>query len=301
MKISIIGLGGISQKYYLPVLSSNENLELQIFARTADTIQKTQSIWRIQKSAVSIEDVIVWSPDAAFVLSPSSTHYEIVKKLMKSGIDIFVEKPATLHTEQTQELAELSHDLGRICMVGFNRRFAPLHQRGKEYWGSRKTEFAEFVKFRKSPFHESARDHIYDDTIHLVDAMRFFCGEVTLAHKELRMDRQLITCTGIFNLVDGGIATVINTMRSGEWRENYILSGDGLTMEIQAFSALSTYQGDEHRSWNENYAGGTDPLISRGFFGEINHFLQCVSTRQNPQTDLSDSILTQKLVENLSD
>lgn len=301
MKVAVIGLGGISQKYYLPILSGKEGLDLQILARTNESIQKTQSVWNIARAADSISDVIHWKPEVAFVLTPSATHYEIVKTLLENEVDVFVEKPATLQVEQTMELAELSARMGRICMVGFNRRYSPLHQRGKDWWEKRKVEFATFSKFRKNPFHKNARDHIYDDTIHIIDIMRFFCGEGELIHKELRMEEQIVTIAGIFRLENGGIATIVNTMRSGEWREEYTLTGDGSTLDIQAFSALSVYQETEQLSWKENYGGGDDPLVGRGFSGEIDHFLSCVKTRKNPQTDLSDSIRTQRLVEKLAE
>jgi predicted dehydrogenase len=90
-------------------------------------------------------------------------------------------------------------------------------------------------------------------------------------------------------------------MRSGEWRENYILSGDGFTMEIDSFLKLTIFQGDEKRSWMENYPGGSEILAGRGFLGEINHFMNCFRTRQNPQTDLTDSVKTQTLVESITD
>jgi len=301
MKVSIIGLGGIAQKSYLPILSANASLDLQVFSRTQTSTQKAQAVWGIVNTADNLSEVISWKPDAAFVLTNSAAHYEIVKKLLENDIDVFVEKPATFHVEQTIELAELSQKLDRVCMVGFNRRFAPIHRRGKEYWGNRRIEFAEFTKLRTKPFHDDIRSHIYDDTIHLLDVMRYFCGEVTLAHKELRMDNQLVTCTGMFNLEQGGIAIIKNCMRSGEWRENYTLSGDGLTMEIESFSRLSTFQGDEQRSWKENYPAGSDILTGRGFLGEIDHFLNCVKTHEKPITDLVDSIKTQRLVEALTD
>ena len=186
-------------------------------------------------------------------------------------------------------------------MVGFNRRFTPIHRRGKEYWGSRKIELAEFTKLRTKPFHDDIRSHIYDDTIHLLDTMRYFCGEVTLAHKEIRKDEHLVTCTAMFAIEQGGIGIVKNCMRSGEWRENYILSGDGITMEMESFSRLSIFQGDEQRSWKENYPAGSEILVGRGFSGEIDHFLNCIRTRENPLTDLADSVKTQKLVEAITD
>ena len=300
MNISIIGLGGIAEVYYLPILNLHENVNLQVYARTRTSVQKAAAKWKINSSAYSLSDVIRSKPDAAFVLTNSDSHYEIVKELLRNSIDVYVEKPATLHLEQSMELSDLAAANACICMVGFNRRFAPIHQRGKEYWGSRNIELAEFTKLRTKPFHDFARNHLYDDTIHLLDTMRYYCGEVELAHRELRVDGQLITAMGVFKLASGGIAIVKNSMRCGQWSENYILTGDGLTMGIDPFAKLTIYQGDEQRSWRENYQAGSNPLVGRGFAGEIDHFFECVTKRQQPVTNLSDSIKTQQLVEALA-
>lgn len=297
MKISILGLGGICQKYYLPVLASKPELELQLFARTEETLQKSKATWKIGKLANCLEDVLAWKPDAAFVLTPSATHYEMVHALLDIGVDVFVEKPATLFTGQTQSLAELADKNRRILMVGFNRRYAPLHQRAREYWGSRKVEQAVFTKLRVRPFHDDMRSHLYDDTIHLVDALRYFCGEGRVVHTEIRQDQDFLGGTCLIALDGGGIAQVITTMRAGQWREQYMLAGDGLTLEVDAFQQLKISQGDEQRTWREDYDSGKDTTTGRGFRGEILHFLECVETREQPKTTAWDSIKTQELIE----
>ncbi len=301
MNISIIGLGGIAEVYYLPILTLHENVNIQVYSRTRTSVQKAAAKWKIQSSAESLGDVIRSNPDAAFVLTNSTAHYEIVKELLaRMELMSMLKNRQHYMWNSALELSDLAEEKACICMVGFNRRFAPIHQRGKEYWGSRNIELAEFTKLRTKPFHDFARNHLYDDTIHLLDTMRYYCGEVELAHRELRVDGQLITAMGVFKLASGGIAIVKNSMRCGQWSENYILTGDGLTMEIDPFAKLTIYQGDEQRSWRENYQAGSNPLVGRGFAGEIDHFFECVTKRQQPVTNLSDSIKTQQLVEALA-
>ncbi len=297
MKISILGLGGISQKYYLPFLSARPDIELQIYARTEDTVEQTQSIWKVSNTARNMDDILSWKPDAAFVLAPSITHYDLVSTLLKSDIDVFVEKPATLYASQTRELAEIADAGQRILMVGFNRRYAPLHQRAKEYWGNRKVEQAIFTKLRVKPFHDDVRGHLYDDTIHLVDTLRYYCGEGKVIHTEIRADKQFTGATALISLDGGGIAQVITSMRAGRWREQYLLAGDGLTMEVDAFRQLKISQGDEQRIWSEDYDSGKDTTTGRGFRAEIQHFLDCVATHEQPFTTGWDSIKTQEMVE----
>ncbi len=297
MKISILGLGGICQKYYLPILTTRPDIQLQVFARTQETSTRTQAVWKIPQVAHHVNDVLSWKPDAAFVLTPSNTHFELIKTLLESGVDVFTEKPATLFASQTRELADLADARQKILMVGFNRRYAPLHRRAKEYWASRKVEQAIFTKLRVKPFHDDVRGHLYDDTIHLVDTLRYFCGEGQVVHTEIRVDKQFTGATAVVALEGGGLAQIITSMRAGQWREHYLLAGDGLTMDVDAFRDLTISQGDEQRTWREAYDLGNDTITGRGFRDEVQHFLDCVNSRRQPLTSAHDSVKTQEMVE----
>ncbi|MFB5624320.1 MAG: Gfo/Idh/MocA family protein, partial [Nitrosopumilus sp.] len=46
--------------------------------------------------------------DGAFVVTPTSTHTKIAKKLLEAKKHVFVEKPMTYKSEEGQELAKLA-------------------------------------------------------------------------------------------------------------------------------------------------------------------------------------------------
>ncbi len=71
-------------------------------------------------------------------------------------------------------------------------------------------------------------------------------------------------------------------------------------MEVDAFRQLQISQGDEQRIWREDYDSGKDTTTGRGFRSEIQHFLDCVATREQPLTNAWDSIKTQEMVEAIS-
>jgi len=52
--------------------------------------------------------------DAAVVVTPPSTHYEIAKELLLAGKDVLVEKPMTLSVEEADDLIKTD----RVLMVG---------------------------------------------------------------------------------------------------------------------------------------------------------------------------------------
>lgn len=67
--------------------------------------------------------------DAVVIASPAVTHYELVKKALLSGRDVFVEKPFTLNTRNAEELLELSQKHDRVLMVGHLLEYHPVVHR----------------------------------------------------------------------------------------------------------------------------------------------------------------------------
>ncbi len=69
--------------------------------------------------------------DAVIIVTPTSTHAEMIKKAAKNGKQIFVEKPLTLNLEEAEEVIEVIRETGVICQVGFMRRFDPAYADAK--------------------------------------------------------------------------------------------------------------------------------------------------------------------------
>jgi len=62
---------------------------------------------------------------AIVVAAPAAQHYELAKRALLSGKDVFVEKPLALHVEQGAELVELARRYGAILMVGHLLHYHP--------------------------------------------------------------------------------------------------------------------------------------------------------------------------------
>lgn len=56
--------------------------------------------------------------DAVVIATPAETHYGLAYRALHAGKDVFVEKPMTLHCEETEELTLLADQLKRVLMVG---------------------------------------------------------------------------------------------------------------------------------------------------------------------------------------
>jgi UDP-2-acetamido-3-amino-2,3-dideoxy-glucuronate N-acetyltransferase len=63
--------------------------------------------------------------DALVIATPAETHYELARRTLLAGKDVYVEKPLTLCCEDAEALTELAESQRRILMVGHLLEFHP--------------------------------------------------------------------------------------------------------------------------------------------------------------------------------
>lgn len=63
--------------------------------------------------------------DAAVVAVPTTHHHAVAAELMEAGLDVLVEKPVTVTTEEARDLCSIAARRGRILQVGHLERFNP--------------------------------------------------------------------------------------------------------------------------------------------------------------------------------
>ncbi|MFI3300646.1 MAG: Gfo/Idh/MocA family oxidoreductase [Candidatus Gastranaerophilales bacterium] len=65
------------------------------------------------------------------VVTPSHTHYKIVKALLEAGKNVYVEKPISTVAQEARDLAELANEKGLVLMVGHLLLYHPAVNRLK--------------------------------------------------------------------------------------------------------------------------------------------------------------------------
>ena len=302
LKLAVVGLGEIAQKGYLPLLSSWKNLELLLHTRTPEKVEKIKQQYRIDKGTTDIQELLSWQPQAACIISATDSHYDIVKCFLESNVDVFVEKPAARTVQQTKHLAEIADQNKRIFMVGFNRRFAPLSQKAKQVFEDRKISLAYFHKSRSKPFKKGLAPHVVESMIHLVDQLRFLCGEAHALQTSYFLDEGGFPTEMIatIKLEKGGLATITSSMYAGKWLEYCGIHGQSATIHLNQFRNLRFIFEGQEQIWEQPYDSSWESnLVGRGLVAQLTHFFECVQSRSTPQTDGWDSVRTQTLVEEI--
>ncbi len=140
LRIGVVGLGGIAQKAWLPVLAAASDWTLQgAWSPTRAKALPICDSWRIPY-ADSLSSLAA-SCDAVFVHSSTASHFDVVSTLLNAGVHVCVDKPLAENLRDAERLVELAARKKLTLMVGFNRRFAPLY-------GELKTQLATAASLR---------------------------------------------------------------------------------------------------------------------------------------------------------
>src|SRR5262245_49213374 len=83
---------------------------------------------QLAPNAAIVDDmdrVLAAAIEAVVIATPAETHFELTKRALQAGKDVFVEKPLALTYEQGAQLVALAEAHGRILMVGHVLEYHP--------------------------------------------------------------------------------------------------------------------------------------------------------------------------------
>jgi len=179
MKIVQIGTGGWG-KNHTRILSQ---LGVLVAICDADS-QKSKEYG--EKYSVnhyeSLDELLISEEfDGAFVVTPTSTHTAIAKKLLEAKKHVFVEKPMTYESEDGQNLAKLAEKNKVILTCGYIERFNPAVDVVKKMVKEKKygdLVMLEFHRENRMPLHIKDVGIIYDTSVHDIDTANWLFDDM---------------------------------------------------------------------------------------------------------------------------
>ena len=116
--------------------------------------------------------------DAAVVVTPAQSHFEICRDLLEAGKDVFVEKPITLKSADGKQLTELAKRHGLILQVGHIFRFDPASVWMRDAIAAGRFGEIKMLRAIFSGFKRPRRDTgvTFADGIHFIDLFQFLLG-----------------------------------------------------------------------------------------------------------------------------
>ncbi len=123
MRTGVIGTGYLG-RLHARILTEMPEAQAAGFVEMNDAIaaevEQNLKLKRYESVAALAKDI-----DCAVVATPTTTHFEIARQLLESGIDVMIEKPITASADEARKLIEIAKERGRIIQVGHVERYNP--------------------------------------------------------------------------------------------------------------------------------------------------------------------------------
>jgi predicted dehydrogenase len=134
VRIGLVGPGGFAVRILVPALVV-AGTQLEVVGGgsgpSAEAATRELGFARVAASAEAvIEDPSV---DAVVIATRHGTHAGLAASALAAGKHVFCEKPLALDAEELAAVLEAANESPGILAVGFNRRFAPLFCRLRDF------------------------------------------------------------------------------------------------------------------------------------------------------------------------
>lgn len=195
--------------------------------------------------------------DLVSIATYDDAHFAQTIHALEARKHVFVEKPLCLTRDELEKVRAVHANSGRVLMVGFNRRFAPLVVRMKQLIDrvAEPKVFSLFMNAGAIPASHWTQDRevgggrIIGEACHLVDLMRFLAGAPITSIEARRMgdnvsqplteDKALIT----LGFADGSFGTVHYLSNGGASfpKERVEMFAAGRTLQLDNYLSLRGY------------------------------------------------------------
>ncbi|MDY4762223.1 Gfo/Idh/MocA family protein [Streptococcus thoraltensis] len=286
LKIGLVGIGGISQKAYLPYMRQLPDIEWHIFTRNRDVRQQVSILFAQSSTYESLEGLLKEPLDGVFIHAATKAHFAIASQFLALGIPVYMDKPLTEDYETSQKLYQLAQENSTFLMAGFNRRFAPRITEMTNLQNKRRILVEKNDVNRVGDF----QFKLFDFFIHPLDtALYLLDDKINSARFKVIKDNGLLSQVSVILETDQSIAIIGMNLQSGSRREIIEIQTPEETYHLENLDELTIFK--ETDQWKKQFSSWDTTLYKRGFENIIDTFLEAIQTQQNPVSPQS-SLLT---------
>jgi predicted dehydrogenase len=323
MKILMIGLGGIGQRHVRNLRTLlGDSAEFLAYRSRLHTHVITPSLGvdesrNVEKEYgirvfLNLEQALAEKPQIAFVCNPSSMHVQVALDCVRSGSDVFIEKPLSDSATGTDELIQAAEEQRRIIMLGYQMRFHPCLCKLAETVQS--GILGNLLAVRATVGEYLPDWHPYEDYRLMYASRADLGGGVVLSqihefdylYSLFGFPRRIYAVGGHWSNLEIDVedtasilmeCTVAGRPLPIQLHQDYLQSPPSRQCEVI---------GDEGRATMDLRAqtvsvftrGNAEPRVScfsdfernQLFLDQTSHFLECVATRKRPIVDIKDGL-----------
>ncbi len=293
VRVAVLGYGHLG-KWHCQKVEANK--DVADFVAIVEKFPAGQEAARANHPGVKVvSDIseVMSEIDAAFVVTPTSTHFELVKLLLENNKSVFCEKPLCSNDNEGSKLLEVAKNKNVVLQVGHSERFHEAWEKLRGRFQNLTPPFTVRIN-RVAPFKGRATDVdvVQDLAIHDLDLLLYLFKQKPVqvaAHgykiRTTNWDHASITVS----MEDKCEAlVVVGRNSSKEVRELEVISKDGMiTVDLFAnkiYEATSSKFEDGTFVKEETYAKRDHLLL------EHQNFYRSIQTSQPAIIGLKDGL-----------
>lgn len=288
VKVAVIGYGHLG-KWHTQKAHGHELSELVAVVEPFEAGQKAVKEAYPDLKVVSSVDEILNEIDAAIIVTPTSTHYELTKNLLQANKHVFCEKPLCSDMEQVNDLEQYIGD--KILQVGHSERCHEAWDKiGDKLRSNNSSKTIKINRYAAFKGRATDVDVVQDLMIHDIDLLLYLFDEKPVSvraygHK-IRTDKW-DHVTAEFQYESGTVA--------------YITSGRNHIHEVRSLEVMSDQGCDYVDLFTNKIFHGTNSEFENGDFVseesyekrdhlliEHDHFYKSVINKTSPMVTYAD-------------
>ena len=237
--------------------------------------------------------------DAVVIATPAALHFEMARRALESGKDVFVEKPLALTVKEGEVLVETADRAGRILMVGHLLEYHPAAEKLRELVargeiGKIQYVYSNRLNLGRIRTEENALWSFAPHDVHVLLGLLGEAPEEVACQGGNYLQRHLVDVTMTTMTFASGVRGHIFVSWLHPYKEQkLVVVGDRKMAVFDDTQPLDKLQLYPHRvDWIERVPvavkaeAETVPLRdAEPLTQECRHFIECIATRQRPRTD----------------
>jgi predicted dehydrogenase len=297
--IAVVGCGAFARQAHLPNLAKMPRVHLRaIVSSTGHSAREMASRYHADYCTTDFQEVLRDDQvDAVMIMSRDKTHAAMTCAALRADKHVFCEKPIATSLEECRAVEEASSSTNALCMVGFNRRFAPLLHEVKGVVAKRngpcvmqyRVNAGRIAKEHWTADPTQSAGRIIGEACHFVDLFHWLLEQepvdvFAIALGRNRTLHQIEDISANFRFSDGSIATLLYTASGSNAfsKERIEIFVDGNVVMVDDFAQL-TMRGKKR-------VDRRDRRPDKGHANELLHFVQTIQGHEPLNVSERDGI-----------
>lgn len=247
------------------------------------------------------------SVSKVFIAAPAEHHFELTKRALSAGKDVFVEKPLAMNVQQGATLAALAKNQSRILMVGHLLQYHPCIDKIKELVADGTLGKLQYLTSNRLNLGKIRREEnaLWSFAPHDISVLLSLVGNQV---------PETVQCTGEAWLTPGVADTTLTAMKfQGGVRAHVFVSwlNPFKEQKLTVVGSQAMIVFDDTLEWDQKlilyrhaiaWRDGIEPSASRTIGEpllvdrneplrrECEHFIECCEHRSAPKTDAEEGL-----------